>query len=280
MRKCLLALVALLVVVPSHGQDFPTFAEKAIAEPPFDRAIWAIRVEEDDGTPVYSRNAHTLMLPASNRKLFAASTVANCLGWDARLQTELWLDGEDLVLRGGGDPSLGGRYYDSPALALDPFIRAVRGRGLRTIRDVVADVSLFDRVTIPGSWKVGNLPYKYAAPVDSLTYAENVNGEAAVVEPGLFAAQSLRDALSFAGITVTGTVRLCAASCNASGLAERLAAIRSPYVSQLLSTVLENSQNLYTETLLKDLSMPRNGPLMTPPPPAAGSPEATTPLSA
>lgn len=283
MRNRLLALVALLVATSSPGQDFRTIAEKTIAEPPFDKAIWAIRVEESDGTPVYARNDHTLMIPASNRKLFAASTVVNCLGWNARLQTDLWLDGEDLVLRGGGDPSLGGRYYDTAAFAFDPLVRAVRGRGLRTVRDVVADVSLFDRVTVPGSWKVGNLPYSYAAPVDPLTYAENVNGAAAVVEPGLFAAQALRDALSFAGITVTGSVRLCTAACNSSGHAEQLAAIRSPFVYQLLSTVLENSQNLYTEVLFKDLSLPQSGVLMAPPSPAspvANAPAVLSPVTA
>ena len=42
-------------------------------------------------------------------------------------------------------------------------------RGVTRVRDVVADVSAFDRVTIPGSWKVGNLGSDYSAPVDAIT---------------------------------------------------------------------------------------------------------------
>ena len=41
---------------------------------------------------------------------------------------------------------------------------------------MIADVSLFDRTTIPGSWKVGNLGSDYATPVDALAYNENVIG--------------------------------------------------------------------------------------------------------
>ena len=49
-------------------------------------------------------------------------------------------------------------------------------RGIAEVRDVIADVSLFDRVTIPGSWKVGNLGSDYAVPTDALAYNENVVG--------------------------------------------------------------------------------------------------------
>jgi D-alanyl-D-alanine carboxypeptidase/D-alanyl-D-alanine-endopeptidase (penicillin-binding protein 4) len=270
LHKTLLVVLVLLCCLPARSQSLQATVEKAIAEPPFDRALWAIRIEESDGTPLYSGNAHTLFIPASNRKLFAAAAVANCLGWDRRFQTELRLDGEDLVIRGGGDPSLGGRYSSSWLQALDPFVGAARARGLRSVRDVVADVSLFDRTTVPGSWKVGNLPYYYAARVDALTLAENVDARGAVPDPALSAAQSFRDALTAAGIQVTGKARVCEASCETPGHSERLASIESPYVSQLLSTVLENSQNLYTEVLLKDLSLPAGSePGTAPPPPAS-----------
>jgi serine-type D-Ala-D-Ala carboxypeptidase/endopeptidase (penicillin-binding protein 4) len=210
------------------------------------RAVWAIDVEDDSGRVVYGRNADKLMVPASNRKLFAAATAVDCFGFDHHFTTELWRDGDDLVLRGGGDPSFGGRYYASPGDAFAPMLAAVRARGITHVHDVVADVSLFDRTTIPPSWKVGNLPWSYSAPVDAIAYHENTIEENAIGDPALHAARALRDLLVFDGVTVDGEVRIGTAS------GERIAAVDSPPISQLLTTALKNSQNLYAEMLFKN----------------------------
>jgi D-alanyl-D-alanine carboxypeptidase len=92
---------------PAPANDLARFIDEATARSPFDRAIWGIHIEDDDGTVLYSRNAHSLLQPASNRKLFAAATIANCLGVDTRLTTEVFLDEGDVIVRGDGDPSLG-----------------------------------------------------------------------------------------------------------------------------------------------------------------------------
>lgn len=139
-------------------------------------AIWGIDVVDDAGRTMYARHETTLLIPASNRKLFVAATVASCQGLDRQIATELWRDGGDLVIRGGGDPSLGGRWAFDRDAVFAPFVTALRQRGIAEVRDVIADVSLFDRVTIPGTWKVGNLGSDYAVPTDALAYNENVVG--------------------------------------------------------------------------------------------------------
>lgn len=151
--------------------------DRIISAAPFQHAIWGILVEDDAGSLLYQHNSHLLMMPASNRKLFSSAAVASCLGFDGQLPTELFLDGADVVLRGGGDPSLGGRWSWNRDAVFAPFVDALRGRGILVIAgDLVADVSQFDRTTIPGSWKVGNVGENYAAPVDALAYNENVVG--------------------------------------------------------------------------------------------------------
>src|SRR3954469_4331389 len=139
-------------------------------------AIWGIDVVDDSGRTIYARNEKTLLIPASNRKLFAAATVASCEGLDRQIATELWRDADDLIIRGGGDPSLGGRWAFDRDAVFAPFVAALRQRGIAEVRDVIADVSLFDRVTIPSTWKVGNLGSDYAVPTDALAYNENVVG--------------------------------------------------------------------------------------------------------
>ncbi|HEX6088267.1 MAG TPA: D-alanyl-D-alanine carboxypeptidase, partial [Thermoanaerobaculia bacterium] len=58
-----------------------------------EHALWSVLIEEDDGTVLYAQNAGKLMIPASNRKLFAAATIASCLGIDTRLSTNVYRDG-------------------------------------------------------------------------------------------------------------------------------------------------------------------------------------------
>jgi D-alanyl-D-alanine carboxypeptidase/D-alanyl-D-alanine-endopeptidase (penicillin-binding protein 4) len=150
---------------------------KAItARPQLTGAIWGIDVVDDSGRTIYARHETTLLTPASNRKLFAAATVASCEGLDRQIATELWRDGNDLVIRGGGDPSLGGRWAFDRDAVFAPFVAALQQKGIAEVRDVIADVSLFDRVTIPSTWKVGNLGSDYAVPTDALAYNENVVG--------------------------------------------------------------------------------------------------------
>jgi D-alanyl-D-alanine carboxypeptidase/D-alanyl-D-alanine-endopeptidase (penicillin-binding protein 4) len=150
--------------------------DRAAARPPLDRAIWGIVVEDDAGRVLVSRNAHTLLVPASNRKLFAASSAVNCFALDQRFATELWLDGANVVIRGGGDPSLGGRWSFDRDADFAPFIDALRARGVVAVDDIIADVSLFDRTTEPPSWKIGYMSGGDISPVDALAYNENVVG--------------------------------------------------------------------------------------------------------
>ena len=175
MRRALLPF-ALLLAVSASAQTLAQRIDAITAKPPLDAAIWGIDVVDDAGNTIYARNERTLMTPASNRKLFAAATVASCNALDRPLTTELWRDGDDIILRGGGDPSLGGRWAFDRDAVFAPFIAALRARGIAEVRDVIADVSLFDRVTLPGSWKVGNLGSDYAVPTDALAYNENVVG--------------------------------------------------------------------------------------------------------
>ena len=177
MRRAL-PLIAILFAACATARP-PTVTqriESIISNPRLDGAIWGIDVVDDAGKTIYARNKKTLLIPASNRKLFAAATVASCEGLDRRIPTELWRDGDNLIIRGGGDPSLGGRWAFDRDAVFAPFVAALRARGIAEVKDVIADVSMFDRVTIPGSWKVGNLGSNYAVPTDALAYNENVVG--------------------------------------------------------------------------------------------------------
>lgn len=219
---------------------------------PNDHAIWFLRIEDDNGRVLDNQHGEQRYVPASNRKLFAAATIANCLGLDTRLHTQIRREGEDLVIVGDGDPSLGSWRYERTEDFNAVADRLVQG-GVTRVRDVVADVSAFDRVTIPGTWKVGNLGSDYSAPVDAISWGENeIPTDRAVPDPGLHAANAMREALVSRGIAVSGVPRVNTEKRVWNG--ELVADLPSPFVLQLLTTVLKNSHNLYTEMLFKRAS--------------------------
>ena len=81
--------------------------------------------------------AERAVQPASVMKLVTTYAALELLGPAYRWKTEAYVDGDDLVLRGYGDPKLN---YESFWLLL----RSLRGRGLKDLRgDVVLDRSYF-----------------------------------------------------------------------------------------------------------------------------------------
>ena len=239
-------VLVFLVAVSASAQSVQQTIDAIAKAEPFQRAVWGIDIEQDDGTIIYQRNANTLMVPASNRKLFAMAMTSDCLGFNAQLPTELWIDGDDVIIRGSGDPSFGSDRHASPGFA--PFIAALEQRNIHAVREILIDVSRFDRVTIPYNWKVGNLVSDYAAPVDAIAYDENVIGDAPVADAGINAGLRFRDALRDAGINVTGEVHTVI---EPRQWDLRLATVQSPFVFQLMTTALKNSHNLYAEMLYK-----------------------------
>jgi len=164
--------------------DLQAFVDSAISVEPWDRFLWGIRVEDQNGSVLYERNSARLFAAASNRKLFVSAFVASCQGLMDRIPTFVYLTGTqtgqaldgDLVIKGDGDPSLAGRYDADRDQRLMPVIETLRARGIVRIGGVVADVSAFDRETIPGSWQTDDVGTYYAAPVDAIAFNGNVVG--------------------------------------------------------------------------------------------------------
>jgi D-alanyl-D-alanine carboxypeptidase len=151
------------------------------------------------------------------------------------------------VIRGDGDPSLGSWRFERDG-DFDRLAETLRARGIASVRDVVVDVSAFDRTTIPGGWKHGNLGSDYAAPVDAITWGESeLPGDRAAEDAALYAGNTLRDTLYLHGITASG-VRV---NTEPRSWGAAIADLPSPFVAQLLQPMMKNSHNLYAEMLLK-----------------------------
>ena len=156
--------------------------EAFIAQPRFAHADFGISVVSlDSGKTLYAHDADKLFVPASNAKLYTAALALSTLG-DASFGTTLYatttagpdgtLDG-DLILYGGGDPSLGDAQV-SPEWA-DQLAVALASQGVRRVHgDLVADATYFRGPPFGSGWEAGDLQAGYAAPAAALSVQENV----------------------------------------------------------------------------------------------------------
>lgn len=154
-----------------------------IAQPRFAHAQWGIDVVSlDSGATLYRRNADTLFLPASNAKLYTAALALQTLGADARFSTTLYATAAprangtlagDLILYGGGDPSLGAADV-SPDWA-DRFAAALADRGVRRVRgNLIADDTYFAGPLFGDGWEALDLQAGYGAQSGALGVQDNV----------------------------------------------------------------------------------------------------------
>lgn len=87
--------------------------------------------------PAVAINARAAVNPGSTMKLLTTFAALELLGPAYRWKTEAYLDGDNLVLRGRGDPKLNAESFWM-------LLRNLRGRGLRELRgDVILDRSFF-----------------------------------------------------------------------------------------------------------------------------------------
>jgi len=140
-------------------------------------------VDLDSGGTVYSWDADSPKIIASNTKLFTTAAALDTLGADYSFETRLLIGGKvengvldgDLAVVGGGDPSLSGRDHDGdPFAVFAPWAEALRQRGISRISGKLVLVhGLFDDTGIHPDWPRDQLTNWYEAPVRALSFSDN-----------------------------------------------------------------------------------------------------------
>ncbi len=145
------------------------------------------------GDTLFAYNADDALRPASNMKLYTTALALDQFGPDHQFGTDVLREGAigsdgvlrgDLVLRGGGDPSLSPRFIPGdPGEGMDVLAQLVAGAGVRRVTgNLIADASAFDPQRIPEGWQTRYLQAGYAARVSALSLNENLVW--VVVRPG------------------------------------------------------------------------------------------------
>lgn len=240
--------------------------KQELKDPALEGAAVSVQVLNRRGRPLVDWNGEMRVVPASTVKWITAVAATDMLGLDHRFQTRLAATGYvsgnaivgDLVLIGSGDPSMGtpSEVFDEAiAFLLASGIQRVQGRVI--VADVVGDGPL------GSGWMWDDLPFGFSAPFGSINLGHNMaqagveqcevvdtGRRTPLKDPDQCAVVVLHDMLEAAGIRVAGPPIVGSVP---EGPLSDLVVWESPPLRELIATMLQSSDNLYAECIVRAL---------------------------
>lgn len=121
--------------------------------------------------------------PASIMKTVTTATALETLGPDFRFETVLSYSGTirndtlfgDLQIIGGGDPTLGSKYFPENNHFLEDWTKALQSKNIRIIiGNLVMDASIYEQQSIPGTWIWEDIGSYYGAGASGISVYDNM----------------------------------------------------------------------------------------------------------
>ncbi|TFG40532.1 MAG: D-alanyl-D-alanine carboxypeptidase/D-alanyl-D-alanine-endopeptidase, partial [Bacteroidia bacterium] len=137
------------------------------------------------GETAFEYNPGVSLMPASALKLISSAAALELLGPGYCFKTQLGYTGNlnkmtgrltgDIVIKGGGDPSLGSQYFkDHYGNFLKDWITGVKKLGIKTIEGrIITDDSRYDHQPVPPKWLWEDIGNYYGAGVYGLSVFDN-----------------------------------------------------------------------------------------------------------
>ena len=175
MFRCFLGLfIAFCGLAFAQNNNFPIV----------DDAYCGVYIKELSGDAVLSAYNHDKSFsPASVTKLITTATALEMLGADYRYETKLQYRGEiekgvllgDIIVKGGGDPTLGSKeFYKDKYAFLDKWVEDIAALNIKEIKgSILVDASIFDNQAIPNKWIWEDIGNYYGSGVYGLSCFDN-----------------------------------------------------------------------------------------------------------
>ena len=214
---------------------------------------WSILVQNqaspDQRQNIYANNPSTLLIPASNNKVFTTAAALTKLSGQYQLRTPVLGNSigpelDTLRVVGQGDPSFSSSQ-------LRTLTQQLKQKGIRRVNLLIGDDTVFRGEPYNPFWATRHRGEGYAAPVNSLLVNENNIFDSSVPNPGNYFVGEFRKILTASGIQVIQSTLVKRTPASASEI--ELAAVLSPPLSQLINETNQNSNNVYAEAILKTL---------------------------
>jgi len=143
-------------------------------------------VDLNSGEVIAQHQADMALRPASTQKLITTAAALNLLGPDFTFKTQVAYSGEiikgsnyldgDLYIIGGGDPTLGSKYFEETKgkQFLSEFYTEIKNLGIDSISGrVIADARYYSWDLVPPTWSWQNLGQYYGAGPCGITVYDN-----------------------------------------------------------------------------------------------------------
>jgi len=145
-----------------------------------------LAIDSGTGKIISSYNPDKALRPASNQKLITTATILELYGPDYKFETKLQFSGiidtithilhGDIIIKGGGDPTLGSKYFDKTKdkQFLTQWVGAIKNLHIDSIAGaVIADAGIFSRDIVPVSWSWTNMGDYYGAGANGISVYDN-----------------------------------------------------------------------------------------------------------
>jgi serine-type D-Ala-D-Ala carboxypeptidase/endopeptidase (penicillin-binding protein 4) len=259
--------------VPSRGR-LATLLAPLLATHALGQHVGAVVTDLDTGRVLFSRNAGSGFVPASNAKQLTAVAALSTLGPSARFTTRVVAGARpgQLTLVGGGDPTLAAGpppRSDYPQPATLAALAAATARWLaarhtRTVR-LTYDTSLFTGPSLAPGWTPSYISTGNVTPITSLEVDQGrlthsgapqdaddpTNFHARSYTPATDAAGAFARLLRRDGVRVVGPP----AAGRQPRHATQVAAVRSPSLASIVGWMLRESNNVIAENLARQVAM-------------------------
>ncbi len=237
-RQNIFFIFAILACIPSNAQ-INKHLDNLLDVPFLQKTQIGIMIYDlDADSMIYCKNEKQTLRPASTMKILVATAALDTLHANYTYRTELWRDGEvkegildgDLIVKGGFDPA-----FDS--LDAKAFVDEVKTLGIDMIRgNVIFDVSFKDSIKWGKGWCWDDENYDLI-PLCYNHEHKNIFADAFT--------QQLYTATEGAQWASRGKREL---------IAERIRPI-----TEILTKMMKESDNLYAESMLFQLAHRMNG---------------------
>lgn len=177
MKKLLLSLCALFWMSFIWAQHTVKFSGSESA------TIGVCVINLTTGKAVVSHNAGKVFIPASVMKCITSAAVVESLSAaEAPFTTRVSaygciengvLDG-NVVVTGGGDPTLGSRHLGKPSRFVDAVVEWVRGQGIDSIvGDVIVVPDIYPSLGLSPYWLLEDIAWEYGAGLYGFNWHDN-----------------------------------------------------------------------------------------------------------
>lgn len=260
-----IVLIALLIVAGAIFGASPL--DQFLKSKSINEGSTAVLVQDlATGKTLVAHNTDHPLLPASIMKTVTIAGLLQEKGPEERFHTYVYADGPikgnsiegDLLIIGGGDPTLGANCAPESADIAEEIIATLQHKGIKTINgDIRVDTSLYSGPACPPSWASGDLNEAYGTGCHALNFRRNASGSRAVKNPESVFLNYLASQLRGAGISITGTTKV-----GKEGLTEKEESTElldhvSDKYSEVMRSCMMRSDNLFAENFLRAFALAR-----------------------